>query len=328
MVIHALRSLAEVEVERVVVVVGYQGAEITKVVSEEAPPGLEIHFVEQPLPRGTGDAVAVALTAFPDDDLFDHDDVIVIPGDAPLVRPATLAALVEEHHSYDAAATLLTAVLSDPTGYGRVVRSSRDQVTKIAEQSDASAAELLINEVGTSIYCFDRSVLAPSLRRLRPYNAKGEYYLTDVIEVLHNAGYPVRALISADATETAGVNDRAQLAAAEAVLRRRINEEWMRAGVHMLDPVTTYIDITVELAEDVTLGAPVYLEGSTKIGRGAVVGPFSRLIDTTVGPGAQLQSTTAVAAVIGPDVHVGPYVALEPGAHLGLGKETGKLPRE
>ena len=133
---------------------------------------------------------------------------------------------------------------------------------------------------------------------------------------------------AADASEAAGVNDRAQLADAEAVLRRRINGDWMRAGVRMLDPATTYIDITVELAEDVTLGAPVYLEGSTKIGRGAVVGPFSRLVDTTVGPGAQLESTTAVAAVIGPDARVGPYVALEPGAHVGIGKETGGLPRE
>lgn len=317
MVIHALRSLAEVDVDRVVVVVGYQGAEITKVVSEEAPAGLEIHFVEQPLPRGTGDAVAVALTAFPDDDLFDHDDVIVLPGDAPLIRPATLAALVEEHHAYDAAATLLTAIMSDPTGYGRVVRSNRDEVTKVVEQTDATDAELAIAEVGTSIYCFDRSVLAPSLRRLRPYNAKGEYYLTDVVEVLHKAGYPVRALIAPDASETSGVNDRAQLAAAEAVLRRRINEEWMRAGVRMLDPETTYIDVTVELAEDVTLGAPIYLEGSTRIGRGAVVGPFSRLVDTTVGAGAQVESTTAVSAVIGADARVGPYAALERGAHIG-----------
>ena len=317
MVIHALRSLAEVDVDRVVVVVGYQGAEITKVVAEEAPEGLEIHFVEQPLPRGTGDAVAVALTAFPDDDLFDHDDVIVLPGDAPLIRPATLAALVEEHHAHDAAATLLTAVMDDPTGYGRVVRSSRNEVTKVVEQSDATDAELSIAEVGTSIYCFDRSVLAPSLRRLRPYNAKGEYYLTDVVEVLHSAGYPVRALVAPDASETSGVNDRAQLARVEAVLRARINDEWMRAGVRMLDPFTTYIDVTVELAEDVTLGAPVYLEGATKIGRGAVVGAFSRLVDTTVGPGAHLESTTARAAVIGADVRVGPYAALEPGVHLG-----------
>jgi bifunctional UDP-N-acetylglucosamine pyrophosphorylase/glucosamine-1-phosphate N-acetyltransferase len=317
MVIHALRSLAEVDVDRVVVVVGYQGAEITKVVSDEALGGLEIHFVEQPLPRGTGDAVAVALTAFPDDDLFDHDDVIVLPGDAPLIRPATLAALVEEHHTYDAAATLLTAIMSDPTGYGRVVRSNRDEVTKVVEQTDATDAELAIAEVGTSIYCFDRSVLAPSLRRLRPYNAKGEYYLTDVVEVLHNAGYPVRALIAPDASETSGVNDRAQLAAAEAVLRRRINEGWMRAGVRMLDPETTYIDVTVELAEDVTLGAPIYLEGSTRIGRGAAVGPFSRLVDTTVGAGAQVESTTAVSAVIGADARVGPYAALERGAHIG-----------
>jgi bifunctional UDP-N-acetylglucosamine pyrophosphorylase/glucosamine-1-phosphate N-acetyltransferase len=321
MLIHALRSLASVEVDRVVVVVGYHGAEISKVVSEEAPSGLEIHFVEQPLPRGTGDAVAVALTAFPDDDVFDHDDVIVLPGDAPLIRPATLASLVEEHHAHDAAATLLTAVLDDPTGYGRVVRSTRGEVTAIVEQSDATSEQLSISEVGTSIYCFDRSVLAPSLRRLRPYNAKGEYYLTDVIEVLHQAGYLVRSMIATEASETAGVNDRAQLAVAEAILRARINLDWMRAGVRMLDPATTYVDVGVELAEDVLLGASVALEGSTKVSRGAVIGSFSRLVDTTVGEGAHVESSTAISATIGPGEHVGPYVSIGEGSSTQAGSD-------
>lgn len=328
MLIHTLRALAEVEIERVVIVVGFQGAEIIKAVQEDAPAGLEIHFVEQPLPRGTGDAVAVALTAFPDDGLYEHDDVIVVPGDAPLIRPGSLVDLLEEHRAHDAAATLLTAVLEDPTGYGRVVRTAKDEVQKIVEQTDATWEQLAINEVGTSIYCFDRSVLAPSLRRLRPNNAKGEYYLTDVIEVLHQAGYAVRARVASDASETLGVNDRAQLARAESVLRARINERWMRSGVTMLDPLATYVDVTVELAEDVTLRAPVYLEGSTKVERGAVIGPFTRLVDTSVGEGARVEATTATSAVIGAQARVGPYVSLGPGVHVPAHRNTGPLVNE
>ena len=328
MLIHTLRALDDAQVERVVIVVGFQGEEIIKAVQEDAPAALQIHFVEQPLPRGTGDAVAVALTAFPDDALFEHDDMIVVPGDAPLIRPETLVELVEEHHSHDAAATLLTSVLADPTGYGRIVRSTTDEVQKVVEQSDATFEQLALSEVGTSIYCFDRSVLAPSLRRLRPNNAKGEYYLTDVIEVLHQAGYRVRAMLAKDASETLGVNDRAQLAAAETVLRARINDRWMRKGVTMVDPLATYVDVTVELAEDVTLEAPVHLEGTTRIGRGAVIGPFSRLVDTMVGEGARVDATTATSAVIGADARVGPFVFLGPGVHVTPYRSTGPFVSE
>lgn len=328
MLIHTLRALANAEVDRVVIVVGFQGAEIIKAVQEDAPASLQIHFVEQPLPRGTGDAVAVALTAFSDDGLFEHDDMIVVPGDAPLIRAETLVELVEEHHAHDAAATLLTAALADPTGYGRVVRSAKNEVQKVVEQSDATFEQLAISEVGTSIYCFDRSVLAPSLRRLRPNNAKGEYYLTDVIEVLHQAGYHVRAMSATDAAETLGVNDRAQLAAAEAVLRARINDRWMRAGVTMTDPLATYVDVTVELAADVTLKGPVHLEGTTKVGRGTVIGPFSRLVDTTVGGGARVDATMATSAVIGDEARVGPYVSLGPGVHVAPNGNTGPLVSE
>ena len=158
---------------------------------------------------------------------------------------------------------MLTARIADPTGYGRVVRSKSGNVARIVEHVDASAGELAIEEVATSIYCFRHGVLAPTLRRLSPANAQGEYYLTDAIAVLDAAGYRVVTVVAPDPDETAGVNDRAQLAVAEAVLRGRLNERWMRRGVTMIDPAHTYVDAGVELAEEVVLEPGVHLEGAT-----------------------------------------------------------------
>src|SRR3954470_186822 len=218
LVLHVLDALAELDLHRAVVVVGHGAERVTKTLQEQCPPNLVIDFVEQHVQRGTGDAVSVALTAFPDDDVEDGD-IVVLPGDTPLLRPPTLAALVRTHRSEDVAATVLTAVLDDPTGYGRVVRDRNGKVARIVEQADADPDEAAINEINTSIYCFKRSVLAPALRRLSPENAQGEYYLTDVVSVLHEAGYGVASLVCDDPMEAAGVNDRAQLAVAEAELR-------------------------------------------------------------------------------------------------------------
>jgi bifunctional UDP-N-acetylglucosamine pyrophosphorylase / glucosamine-1-phosphate N-acetyltransferase len=191
MVLHVLHAVADAGADRAVVVVGHGAPRVTKAVGEQQPPGLPIDFVEQPRQRGTGDAVLVGLTGLPDDDEDDGGDVIVLPGDTPLLRGATLARVVEAHRRADAAATLLTTRLADPTGYGRVVRGKGDRVARVVEQADATAEELAIDEVNTSIYVFRRSVLAPALRRLSPDNAQGEYYLTDIVGVLSSAGYEV-----------------------------------------------------------------------------------------------------------------------------------------
>jgi bifunctional UDP-N-acetylglucosamine pyrophosphorylase/glucosamine-1-phosphate N-acetyltransferase len=271
--------------------------------------------------RGTGDAVSVALTAFPDDD--DDGDLIVLPGDTPLVRPSTLGQLVGEHRQGDAAVTLLTARLPDPTGMGRVIRGKEGRVSHIVEESDATEAEREINEVATSIYCFRRSLLAPALRRLSPENAQGEYYLTDVIGVLAQAGYWVAALEAEDSTEALGVNDREQLSSAEAELRRRINARWMKAGVAMVDPEHTYLDASVQLAPEVTLLPGTILQGRTVIGTGAHLGPAVRLVDCAVGEGASLEQTVGYDAEIGPHAVVGPFAVLRPGSHIPPGATTG-----
>jgi bifunctional UDP-N-acetylglucosamine pyrophosphorylase/glucosamine-1-phosphate N-acetyltransferase len=319
MVLHVLDALAELEVSRVVVVVGHRAEWVTKTLVEHAPAGMAIEFVEQPEQRGTGDATAVALTGFPPG--TDEDsDVVVLPGDTPLLRPATLATLVRHHRAHDAAATLLTADLENPTGYGRVVRGRDQLVARVVEEADATDEERAVTEVNTSIYCFRFGLLAPSLRRLSPANAQGEYYLTDVVGVLYEAGYRVESLVVGDPMEAAGVNDRAQLAVAEAELRDRINERWMRRGVTMWDPERTYVDAGVELAHDVVLLPGVVLRGSCAVGEGTELGPDCLLSDTTVGPRAEVRVTVADRAVIGEGARVGPFVNLAPGATVADGE--------
>ncbi|MGH8981437.1 MAG: bifunctional UDP-N-acetylglucosamine diphosphorylase/glucosamine-1-phosphate N-acetyltransferase GlmU [Acidimicrobiales bacterium] len=319
MVLHVLDALAELDVDRVVVVVGRGGDWVGRTLVDHAPGHLAIELVEQHEQRGTGDATAVGLTGLVDGDGAGEEaegDVVVLPGDTPLLRPPTLAALVRHHRQQDAGATLLTAQVDDAGGYGRVVRGKDGSVVRVVEHTDATDEERRIDEVNTSIYCFRRSVLAPALRRVRPTNEQGEYYLTDVVGVLSEAGYKVEAFVAADAMETAGVNDRAQLAIAEAELRDRINERWMRRGVTMWDPERTYVDAGAELAPDVALLPGVVLRGDCTVGEGAEIGPDCLLVDTTVGEGAEIRHSVCVGAVVGAGARVGPFAALGRGADV------------
>ncbi len=314
MVMYVLDALAELAVRRVVVVVGHRGAWVTKALTESAPGGLQIEFVEQPAQLGTGDAVAVGLTALPEED--DDLDVLVLPGDTPLLRPPTLAALVRWHRRRGAAATLLTAEVADPTGYGRVARTHRGEIAGVVEDADAGDDERAITEINTSVYCFRRGLLAPSLRRLLPANAQGEYYLTDVVRVLHEAGHRVESVRADDPTEVAGVNDRAQLAAAEAELRARINERWMRRGVTMWDPEHTYVDAGCELSTDVTLLPGVVLRGRCRVEPGAEIGPHTTLADCRVGAEAVIRHSVGARAEVGEGARVGPFAVLEGGSEV------------
>jgi len=325
MLLYVLDSLADCPVERAVVVVGHGAERVTKMLQEDGP-DLVIDHVEQDVQRGTGDAVSVGLTGLDDeiDGDLDGGDVLVLPGDTPLLRPATIAALVDEHRESGAAATLLSARVDDPAGYGRVVRGRDGSVHRIVEHVDADADQRRIDEINTSIYCFRRSVLAPALRRLSPdANAQGEYYLTDLIEVLHSAGYPVASVVAPDAGEIAGVNDRAQLAKAESELRRRTAARWLARGVTMVDPERTYIDATVELATDVTLFPGTLLQGRTVVGQGTELGPDTRLVDCVVGADCVVEQTVGRDAGVGDGATVGPFAVLEPGAQVPSGARTG-----
>ena len=320
MLMYVLDALGACELDRAAIVVGHKGEWVTKKISEEEV-GFHLEFVEQRVQRGTGDAALIGLVGLPDDP--EDGDVVVLPGDTPLLRPETVASLVELHRSSDVAATVLTMRLVDPTGYGRVVRGKEDRVARIVEHRDSSPEERSIQEVNTSIYCFRRSLLAPALRRLAPDNVQGEYYLTDVIAVLSSAGYVVDSLVVDDPLETAGVNDRLQLAVAEAELRRRTNERLLRSGVTMLDPTNTFVDTTVELGRDVTIFPGTLLQGDTVIGDGCEIGPDTRLDDCIIGPNCVIENSTGRQARVGAGARVGPYAVLEPGAEIAADHRTG-----
>jgi bifunctional UDP-N-acetylglucosamine pyrophosphorylase/glucosamine-1-phosphate N-acetyltransferase len=311
MLLHVLDALSELLVDRAVVVVGHGAERVTKTLQEYGPPDLVIDFVDQHVQRGTGDAASVALTAFPNDDDSDDEDIILLPGDTPLVRPSTLGTLVHAHREANAAATLLTARLPDTTGMGRIVRTKDGRVSRIVEELDATEAELDIDEVGTSIYCFRRSLLAPALRRLSPENAQGEYYLTDVVSVLHDAGHKVVAVECEDP--------------AEAELRRRINHRWMQLGVTMVDPERTYVDAGVRLAHDITLFPGTILQGRTVVREGAKLGPHVRLVDCAIGEGANVEQSVGYDSVVGDSAIVGPFAVLQPGSHIPPGTTTGSF---
>jgi bifunctional UDP-N-acetylglucosamine pyrophosphorylase/glucosamine-1-phosphate N-acetyltransferase len=322
MVLYVLDALPTAELDRAVVVVGHGGERVTKKLMEDGD-GLRLEFVEQRVQRGTGDAVSVGLVGLAEEG-EDEEDVLVLPGDTPLLRAETIAALVQEHRLSGAACTVLTARMDDPTGYGRIVRVGKDdRVARIVEQRDAAPDELEIDEINTGIFCFRRSLLSPSLRRLSPDNAQGELYLTDVVEVLADAGHKVVTVVAGDPAETQGVNDRTQLAAAEADLRARTNRGWQERGVTLVDPAATYIDADVTLAADVTIFPGAILQGRTTVGEGTEIGPGCHLVDCTVGERTRLEKTVAQRCEIGDDCVVGPFAALEPGTQIGSGTRTG-----
>jgi bifunctional UDP-N-acetylglucosamine pyrophosphorylase / glucosamine-1-phosphate N-acetyltransferase len=322
MVLHVIHALEQVRPERTALVVGHGAEQVTKKVQELAPAWANVVFVEQPTPRGTGDAAAHGMSAFPGDDLDDESTVVVLPGDTPLLRPETLDELVASHVANGNAATLLTSVLDDPTGYGRVVRAADDRVLRIVEQGDAGPDELAVQEVATSIYAFRREVLGPALRHVSPDNAQGEFYLTDVVGVLGAMGHRI-ACVQAPVDETQGVNDRWQLALAERELRSRTNRAWLLNGVTMLDPRQTFIDVTVTLGRDVTLYPGTILQGNTVVGDGCEIGPDTRLVDCVVGRGCLVQHTVGVEAEIGDGARVGPYAHLPAGSAVAADAVSG-----
>jgi len=317
---HVLEAASAVDPVHVVVVVGHGRDRVLAHVEEIAPWADTVVQEEQ---RGTGHAVRIAMSALVSEHALPSGPVIVLSGDTPLLTGDTVEALVEAHHSSGAAATLLSAVLADPSGYGRVVRDAHGSVAAIVEHRDADEATRLIDEINAGMYVFDSEDLLPALERIGTNNDQGEEYLTDVIGILRAQSQPVAALLVPDSHEILGVNDRVQLAEAAALMRDRINDRWMRAGVSMLDPSSTWIDVDVDLEADVTLLPQTSLLGPTSVGSMARVGPGTTLTSCEVGEGAVVIHTWANLAVIGPRASVGPFSYLRPGARIGEEAKVG-----
>jgi bifunctional UDP-N-acetylglucosamine pyrophosphorylase/glucosamine-1-phosphate N-acetyltransferase len=276
------------------------------------PEGVET--IEQPQPDGTGGAIRAALPL-----IEESETVLVLSGDVPLISQETIARLLEAHDSSQAAATMLTIELDEPAAYGRVVRDGEGWVERVVEAKaagDADASQLEIREINAGTYVFDAAPLAAALKGLANDNAQGEYYLPDVFPVLREAGHAVLAHRTDDLAVTMGVNNRVDLAAVEAEARRRLLEAHMLAGVTVVDPASTWIDAGVKIGADARIEPGTTLRGQTTIDEGAVVGPLSTLVDSSVGAGSQVLHSYLVECEVRAGCSVGPFAYLRPGAVL------------
>jgi len=320
MLAHVMHAVAGVEPRHLVVVVGRDRERVAPAARAiGADLGRPVEIAVQEEQRGTGHAVECALAALPED--F-SGVVVVTSGDIPLLDSVILDALVAAHTAEATAATLLTTTLENPTGYGRILRATDGAVTGIVEQADADIEQRAITEINAGVYAFDAPLLRSALSRLQTDNVQHELYLTDVIAILSGDGHPVRAQHVADTAAVAGVNDRVQLAALGAELNRRVVTTHQRAGVTVIDPASTWIDVDATIGRDTVVRPGTQLLGRTAIGARCDIGPDSTLTDVTVGDGAQVARTHGSGSVIGADAVVGPFTYLRPGTVLG---ENGKL---
>jgi bifunctional UDP-N-acetylglucosamine pyrophosphorylase / glucosamine-1-phosphate N-acetyltransferase len=317
---HAVHAAGALEPEHLVVVVGHERKQVGEAVDGLADElSRPVLVAEQPQQLGTGHAVGCAVDALP---AGLSGPVLVTYGDVPLLEPATLDALLAEHTAAGAAVTVLTTELADPTGYGRILRDDAGGVRAIVEQADASPEQRAIREVNSGVYAFDGAFLTAGLARLGTDNSQGEKYLTDLIGIAHADGLGVRGLRCTDSWQVNGVNDRVQLAAVRAELNRRVLDAWMRAGVTVVEPASTWVDVQVSLSPDVVLHPGIQLHGRTTVAEGAEIGPDTTLTDCAIGAGALVVRTHGTGARIGPGASVGPFAYLRPGTVLG---EHGKI---
>ena len=318
MIGHVLFAARQLEPTRIVAVVGHQREQVGPHIAEIVPDAV---MAVQDTQEGTAHAVRTAWEALPTE--ARTGTVVVAYGDTPLLEGETLERFVRFHRDSPVCMSILTGVVEDPTGYGRIVRDENDAVTAIVEEKDASPAEAAIAEINSGILAFDADFLDEVLPRIGNDNAKGEYYLTDAVSLAREAGRTVAAFAVEDVMQTEGANDRAQLAALGAEMNRRILDRWMRDGVTVVDPATTWVDADVKLAADVTLLPGVQLHGATVVDEDAVIGPDCTLKDVEVGAGARVVRTHGELAVIGPRATVGPFSYLRPGTVLGADGKIG-----
>lgn len=296
------------------IVIGHGGGAVRDEVGDMA------RFVLQEPQLGTGHALQQASNLLSGK----SDDVLVTYADMPLIRTETLQRLVEAHRSHDGPVTLLTVLADDPRGFGRVVRNQQGEVQAIVEEAQATPEQLDIRELNASVYCFDSAWLWKSLERI-PLSPKGEYYLTDLVEIATAEKRGVQAIIAEDNTETIGINTRVHLAEAESILRQRINREWMLAGVTLVDPTSTYIEPGVTIGSDTVLWPGVYLQAAASIGSGCTIGPNTIIRGARIGSRCKILASVVEEAVVEDDVDIGPYAHLRKGAHLAQGVHMGNF---
>jgi bifunctional UDP-N-acetylglucosamine pyrophosphorylase/glucosamine-1-phosphate N-acetyltransferase len=313
MVSHVLTAAKEAGASCLVVVTGHEAGLVEKSL------GSEYLYAYQHQQLGTGHAVMQAEPKLPEA----IDLVLVLSGDTPLLTSDTIKNLLDYHQEVAGAATLLTAFPADPAGYGRVLRGDDGQVLRVVEEKDATPKEQEICEVNAGVYCFQRQHLFQALKRVKPANAQGEYYLPDVIDILSKEGLGVAAVTAADPRELQGINNRIHLAEAEQFFRLRINEGLMLAGVTIIDPGSTFIDKGVKIGQDTVVFPFTFIKGNTAIGPDCQIGPNATLSDCSLGTGVIFHHSVAERAVLGDGCQIGPFAYLRPGALLREGVKIG-----
>jgi bifunctional UDP-N-acetylglucosamine pyrophosphorylase/glucosamine-1-phosphate N-acetyltransferase len=313
---HVLAAAEPLGAAATVVVVGSGRDAVEQHLAEIAPAALPVVQHEQ---NGSGHAAAVALAAVPDLE----GPVLLVNGDAPLLRDTTVAALVATHRAAGNVLTVLTAEVDDPTGLGRIVRDDDGSVRAIVEERDATDEQRAIREINAGVYVGDAAALRRSLAALEADNDQGEQYVTDVLGLLVADGAPVGGVRAEDADDVLGCNDQRELAARRRTLNDRVLDGLMRAGVTVVDPLTTWVDVTATVAPDAVLQPGTHLQGRTTVDSGAVVGPDTTLVDCAVGAGASVVRSHCLGAQIGPDATVGPFSYLRPGTRLSRGAKVG-----
>ncbi|MCP1121890.1 bifunctional UDP-N-acetylglucosamine diphosphorylase/glucosamine-1-phosphate N-acetyltransferase GlmU [Bacillus sp. 3103sda1] len=307
MVQHVVDQVSQLEVQKLVTVVGH-GAE--KVQDQL---GSASEFALQTEQLGTAHAVMQAADALGNEE----GTTLVICGDTPLITAETMEALLKQHEEAGAKATVLTACIGEPAGYGRIVRNENGHVEKIVEHKDANEEERAIKEINTGTYCFDNKALFASLSKVSNENVQGEYYLPDVIEILKNEGHIVSAYQTEHFDETLGVNDRVALSQAEDIMKKRINRKHMVNGVTIIDPNNTYISVDAKIGNDTVIYPGTIIEGYTVIGSNCEVGPHTVIRDSEVGDNTTIRQSTVHDSKIGIDVAIGPFAHIRPQSVIG-----------
>lgn len=312
MVSHVIGAAQAAGAHKLVLVVGHGRQEVMAALKGQA-----ISFVVQEQQLGTGHALLQAKPEVGAEDL-----VLVLAGDTPLLQAGSLRTLIEFHQANRASATVLTAQLPDPYGYGRIIRDAEGSLVKIVEEKDATPEERLVQEINSGMYCFDYEVFS-ALENLTPENAQGEYYLTDALTALKKMGRRVLAVQAAQEDDIYGINDRVQLAFAEKKMQRRKCRELMLSGVTVIDPETTYVHSQVIIGQDTVLAPFTMLEGCTEVGEGCLIGPGSKIVDSRIGDHTRIDSSRVLQSVIGDDCDIGPYAYIRPGVIVHDGVKIG-----
>ena len=313
MVEHIIERVVETQPTDIVTIVGH-GAEMVK---EQL--GDRSRYALQAEQLGTGHAVMQAAEFLKGK----QGTTLVISGDTPLLTTQTLNNLFDYHQGKKASATILTAHAEDPTGYGRILRDHVGIVEKIVEQKDATPEEARTQEINTGTYCFDNEQLFAALEKIGTNNAQGEYYLTDIVEILKNDGQTVAAYKTDDFEESLGVNDRIALANANELMRRRINKQHMVNGVTFIDPATTYIDAGIEIGSDTIIEPGVQIQGNTVIGSDCIIGAHSKIVDSTIEDKVEIKSSVIEEAIVRKNADVGPHAHLRPKSYIGENAHIG-----